>query len=142
MTAGPYIGCYSTLPDYKITTGCENIIPPADITAVNQTFWYDGQTIKGQVYTPVGTTPMTLTMTTSWQAVETSSLAAYSVLPFVTLIHKPADYSVTATAGALATSNAAIRSSSLSGSWDVIGILLSVTALSMILGAAIILPGA
>lgn len=127
-------------PGLQFTTGCVRINPAGDLKAVDETFWYDGQTIKGHILSLVGTAPMTHIMGTSWKAVETSSLAAYSVLPFVTLIHRPADYPATATAGASVTSNAAVRSSSVTGSWDVMGILFSVTVLGMVLGAAIILP--
>lgn len=119
MTAEPGTGCCSALSDYKITTGCARLLPPEDLKALNQTFWYDGQTVAFPVLSLVSTAPMTDVMTTSWKAVETSSLAAYSLMPFVTLIHKPADYPATATAGASATSNAAVRSSSATGLWDV-----------------------
>jgi hypothetical protein len=139
MTAGSYIGCYSTLPDYKFTTGCERFIPTADLSAIDRTFWYDGQTIVASVYTLIGTVPLTQTITVTFNGTGTSSLVAYSVLPFVTLIHKPADYEATATAAATTTSNAAVRLSSATGSWDVTGIVFSVTVLSMVLGAAIIL---
>jgi hypothetical protein len=139
MTAGPFIGCYSTLPDYKFTTGCENEIPTADISAVDRTFWYDGQTIVASIYTLVGSVPLTQTLAVTFQEAYTSSLVAYSVLPFVTMIHKPADYSAVATAAATATSNTAVRLSSTTGSWGVVGIFFSVTVLSMVLGAAIVL---
>lgn len=139
MTAGPFIGCYSTLPDYKFTTGCENGYPTGDLSAVDRTFWYDGQTIEASVYTLVGTVPLTQTMAVTFEASYTSTLVAYSVLPFVTMIHKPADYSAVATSAGTATSNAAVRLSSTTGSWDVTGIFFAVTVLSMVLGAAIIL---
>lgn len=139
MTAGYYIGCYSTLPDYKFTTGCERIIPTADLSAVDRTFWYDGQTIVASVYTLVGIVPLDQTTTVTFNGTGTSSLVAYSVLPPVTLIHKPADYEATVTAAATATSNAALRLPSATGKCDVMGIVFSVTVLSMVLGAAIIL---
>lgn len=99
MTASSSIGCYSTLPDYKISIGCENPIPTEDLGAVNHTFWYDGQTVVGQVYTLTGSVPLTQTSITTWPASEASHLVAYSVLHFVTFIHKPTDFPATATAG-------------------------------------------
>ena len=77
------------------------------------------------------------TRTVTFAPSGTSSLVAYSVLPFATFIHKPADYP--ATAMAAATSNAAVRISSKKGSWDAMGVLV-VTILGMTLGAAIVLP--
>lgn len=137
MTAGPFIGCYSTLPDYKISTVCIDYVPSGDLQAVNQTFWYYGQTVVGKLYSLTGSVSLTDTQVVTFSPSQTSTLVAYSVLPFATFIHKPADYPATATAAA--TSNAAVRMSSMKGSWDVMGILV-VSILGMALGAAIVLP--
>lgn len=136
MTGNTYIGCYSTLSKYKPTTACMRVIPQGDVTEVSATYWYDGVTVTGNIFSITGTTPIE-TSTTTFATTEASELVGVTIGPIITLVHKLSDLSSTSPSS---TSNAATRLGSKLTAWDGLSAVLGVSVLGMILGAAIILP--
>ncbi|KAJ5820597.1 hypothetical protein N7474_006188 [Penicillium riverlandense] len=133
MTADEIVGCYSTLSDYKISTGCIRIFPNADIsTDMSTEIWVDGVTVEGRLETLVSDLPITQTLHRSFAPSETSTLVGVTAAYPITLVHQPTD---------LGTANAAARLNSRSPTWNGLGGVLGVTLAAMALGAAIILPG-
>ena len=112
------------------------VIPNGDITEVPATYWYDGVTVTGEIISITGTTPIEAS-TTTFSASETSKLVGITVGPIITLLHKPSDLSST---GPSSTSNAATRLGTKSTTWDGLSAVFGLSALGMVLGAAIILP--
>ncbi|KAJ5682740.1 hypothetical protein N7462_005905 [Penicillium macrosclerotiorum] len=144
MTANSNIGCCSTLPEYKISTGCKNIIPNEDLANITRTFWYYGVTAVGEVKNLVSTAPITSTSYITWHANATSQLQAYSVVPIVTLVHQTSDVKAAGTGPAStdseATGNSAKRTALVPNVWDGIGAIFAIALLGIALGAVIILP--
>lgn len=134
MTGNMMIGCYSTLPDYKVSTACEVVMPGDDFSIISTTYLFDGTMVTGALETITATHPMS-THQFTLTGTATSGIAAVTVAPFVTLVHKPTDIASSST------SNAAARLSSVpSFSEHVFVPFLSVWMVGMTLGAAIVLP--
>ncbi|KAJ5624465.1 hypothetical protein N7510_000774 [Penicillium lagena] len=132
MTAQEPMGCYSTLSDYKFSTGCNRGLPIADVSADMSTeIWFYGITVEGELQTFVSDLPITQTSHYSIAPSETSALIAVTSGYPITLVHQPTD---------LGTTNAAARLNSRSSTWDGLVGVLGVTISAMVLGAAIILP--
>lgn len=140
------LGCYSTVPDYKVTTGCYREMPSGDLGTTIQTRIEHGTTVHQAVHAVTGTLPITETKSVTFDASETSSLVGISVFPIITLVHHQSDMQVAATAtgsatgsGATATtSNAAGRIAVGSSVWDGFMGLVVVWVPAMSLGAAIV----
>ncbi|KAL2810796.1 hypothetical protein BJX63DRAFT_433892 [Aspergillus granulosus] len=78
--------CYSTLPNYELTTGCQRYIPPEDYALVTMSYEFGNQLISGEMISITDTIP-SATETTTFAATETESLVGVSVMAMVTLIH-------------------------------------------------------
>lgn len=140
MTGNMMLGCYSTLPDYKVSTACEIIMPGSDFGTVSTTYLFDGTMVTGASGTITATHPMA-TQQLTLTGTATSGIAAITIVPFATLVHKPSDLAPSSTSDAASTSNAAARlgSAPLFGGIDVAAVLL-VWMAAMTLGAAIVMP--
>lgn len=134
MTGNMIFGCYSTLPDYKVSTACEVIIPNNDFGTVTTTYLFDGTVVTGPNGTIAATHPMSTRQLTLTRTA-TSDITAVTIVPFVTLVHKPSDLAPSST------SNAAVRQGSAPsfGGIDVAAVLL-VWMAAATLGAAIVMP--
>ncbi|KAJ5774894.1 hypothetical protein N7457_009790 [Penicillium paradoxum] len=146
MTAHTEFQCYSTLTDYKPTTGCRRQARAADYTRVPATYLYDGSTVSGYMFSRISDSPIT-TVTTTYDASETSDLRAITQDSLIVLIHKPSDLKSSdlesdgpKSTGASTTSNAAARLNLKSTTWNGLGTVLGVSALGMTIGAAIMVP--
>ena len=131
MTGNRLWGCYSTLPDYAVTTACARFFPDDDIGVITATYLRGGTTVTGRSAIITATHPMS-TRRFTLTGTATSGIEGITFAPFVTLVHQPTDIS---------TSNAAARLSSvpLFGGHGVVAAL-SVWMVGMILGAAVVLP--
>ncbi|KAJ5094255.1 hypothetical protein N7456_010116 [Penicillium angulare] len=159
MTGNTNLGCWSTLPDYPISTGCGCELDTDDFATVTETVWVDGKTaVWDDVLSLTATTPISHSLVETFASTDVSKIGldAMNVVPMVTLVHKMSDIAgtgkdtiihgtvgatSTATAnsnGTGATSNAAVRMRSSRGVWDGLSGVLGVTVGGIILGAAII----
>lgn len=149
MTADLTNGCYSTVPDYKPSVGCFEVIPNEDLGTVTKTATVNGTTQHYPVQTLVGTAPMTSKVTTTFEEFDLSTLVGVTYMPMVTMIYRDAENTspgsgISATTGkstgtSASTSNAAARAVHQS-SWNGLLPVLGVLAAAVALGAAIILP--
>lgn len=144
MTADIDFGCYSTVSEYKVSTGCYRVFPDADLDEVTKTYTVNGTTARGLVETVTGTYPITEVKTVTFDASKASSLVGISVMPVITLVHRQSDLqnaatATTTTGPAESASNAAGRVGLRLGSWDGLGAVLGLTVVAMGLGATIIL---
>lgn len=149
MTADQLVGCYSTLRDYKISTGCNRFLPNADVSTIPSTeIWLYGTTVEGQLETLLSSLPVTQTQARSFAPSESSAyVAATSVYP-ITLVHQPTDLGKTNAASttnaasktsAATTTNAAARLKPRPSTGNHLVGILGVAAAAMVLGAAIVL---
>lgn len=139
MTADLALGCYSTVSDYTVTTGCYRQFPNIDLSETIKTYTVNGTATLELQQTVTGTYPITKTKTVTFDASETSSLVGVSVIPVITLVHRQSDLQASATGTAASTSNAAGRASAPSGAWDGFGAVLGLTVVAMGLVATMIL---
>ncbi|KAJ6014256.1 hypothetical protein N7540_008847 [Penicillium herquei] len=147
MTADLDAGCYSTLPDYKPSVGCYELIPITDLGEATKTVTVNGTTHHQLVQTLVNTLPMTSSETTTFDDYDLSTLVGVTWMPMVTLIHQEKDFEAKATGsvGSSATSQPAATSSSAArrapalSLWDGLIPVIGVSLAAMGLGAAIIL---
>lgn len=155
MTADLANGCYSTVPDYKPSVGCFEVIPNEDLGTVTKTATVNGTTQHYPVQTLVGTAPMTSKVTTTFEETDLSTLIGVTWVPMVTMVYREAENtslgpgisattagSVTSrdsTGTSASTSNAAARAVHQS-SWNGFLPVLGVSAAAVALGAAILLP--
>lgn len=98
MTANVGLGCYSTVSDYNILTGCNVPLPSADYSVYTKTHVVYGTITTEELRATItGTIPLTSTISTTFDAEATSVLEAVSNLPMVTLVHRPADLQAAST---------------------------------------------
>lgn len=141
MTPDLELGCYSTVPDYTISTGCYREFPNADLGQTTKTYTVNGTPSREFLQTVTGTYPITKTKTVTFDASETSSMVGVSVMPIITLVHRQSDLQAAATAtatGAASTPNAAGRVVLRASVWDGVGAVLGLSVAAMGLGAGII----
>ncbi|KAJ5218031.1 uncharacterized protein N7498_000130 [Penicillium cinerascens] len=136
MTADIYVGCYSTVSNYKVTKRCVDQIPGLDIGEVTKTHTWNGTAVTELLVTITATYPISIVEKTFSVASEASSLVGISVMPMITLVHHQSD--AQATGRAASTSNAASRVGSRS-TWNGLGAVLGIFAAAVALGASIIL---
>ncbi|KAJ5703154.1 hypothetical protein N7488_010702 [Penicillium malachiteum] len=143
-------GCYSTLPDYKPTVGCYELIPMTDLAAATKTVTVNGTTHYHVLQTLVNTLPMTSAYTTTFDDDDRSTLVGVTYVPMVTMIHQQRDFEATGTGSVssggssgtsqpAATSSSAARCAQAASLWDVLIPVIGVSLAAMGLGAAIIL---
>jgi hypothetical protein len=138
MTANLGLGCYSTVSDYKILTGCKVPLPSADYSVYTKTYVVDGTITAEELRATItGTILLTSTISTTFDPEAISALEAVSNLPMVTLVHRPADLQAASTSKS---GNAAARVRASSDNWAGLGSVPGVSAAAMVLGAAIIFP--
>lgn len=133
MTANLGYNCYSTLPDYQVSTACEVFIPANDYGTVSTTYLFYGTMVTGASGTFTATHPMS-TQHFTLTGTATSGIAAMTVVPFVRLVHKPSDVTPSSTSNA----GARLSSEPSFGGNDIVVVLVWMAA--MTLGAAIVMP--
>jgi hypothetical protein len=113
-------GCYSTVSDYKITEGCQLVIPATDNGEVTKTIIVDGTTSKHLELIITGTQPLsTTTQTISPSEISRFHLVAGSVTPMLTLVHRQSDLPT-------ATSKSAARATLSTNTWGGLSAFLGV----------------
>jgi hypothetical protein len=129
--------CYSTLPSYKVSTGCGFAIPTGNLETITTTVLPDGMTLARHIVTITGTSLFTSTITTVFDPSETSRYIGFSVLPVVALVHQPSD----AQSGArgLTSSGGAGIARLGTASWVDLSLLLGICAVTIFAGIAPIL---
>ncbi|KAJ5729600.1 uncharacterized protein N7483_004108 [Penicillium malachiteum] len=147
MTADLKAGCYSTLPNYKPSVGCYELIPVTDMGGATKTVIVNGTTHHQLIQTLVDTLPMTSSETTTFDGYDVSTLVGVTWMPIVTLIHQAKDLeaaetgsvSSSATSQPVAISSSAARRAPALSVWDGLLPVIEVSLAAMGLGAAIIL---
>ncbi|KAJ5971921.1 uncharacterized protein N7479_001839 [Penicillium vulpinum] len=148
MTAIIGFGCYSTVSDYAVTTGCLRILDESNIGTSTKTYAVNGTTSTDLLVIMTASYPDT-TETTTFDPSELDRLVALSVMPILPLVHHQSDIKTTGTSGAAftkatststlaATSNSAARVAPKVNSWDGLGGVLGVSLAAIVLGAAMI----
>ncbi|KAL3444146.1 hypothetical protein BJX65DRAFT_311113 [Aspergillus insuetus] len=90
MTGGKNGICYSTLPIYELTTGCQRYLPPDAYTLATTSYGLDGATTYGALIS-ITDSPPSITSTTTFASTDTTTLTGVSVMAMVTLIHTEGD---------------------------------------------------
>ncbi|KAJ0421243.1 hypothetical protein BJY00DRAFT_312157 [Aspergillus carlsbadensis] len=91
MTAGSNGYCSSTLPTYPFSSACQTIFGEDDIATYTTGIpGDDGHTTEGALAIVTATTTGSV-LTTTFPAEETTGFVAVSVVPALTLVHKPTD---------------------------------------------------
>ncbi|KAJ5085175.1 hypothetical protein N7532_009946 [Penicillium argentinense] len=134
-TADLDFGCWTKIPDYKPSSGCNYHIPAKDfLNFVTVTKVIDGETVTTEYMESLtATNPFGEPKTTTFDDEEKATLAGYDSYAIMTMVHKKADFEE---AGP---TNAAQRMTPGSSTWTGFGTVLGVSVAAMALGAAIIL---
>lgn len=142
MTADLVYGCYSTVSDYKVTTGCLRVLPQSDVGTSTKTYTVNGTASKDLIETITATHPLSVT-TTTFAASQTDMLVGVSVLPMIQLVRHQSDLKATGTAGAgstkaTTTSNSAATVAPKANTWNGLGGILGVSLAAIAFGAAVV----
>jgi hypothetical protein len=89
MTADVAFGCYSIVPEYKLTEGCERLLPREDLGTSTKTVVVD-QTTTEELLTISATHPI-VASTTTFGAMAASELVGASVMPMLSLVRHQSD---------------------------------------------------
>jgi hypothetical protein len=143
MTADVALGCYSTVPEYKVTEGRERLMPSEDFGTSTKTVVVDQTTSEELLVTITATYPVA-PGTATFGTKAASELVGASVMPMLMLVRHQSDLretgSGTTPTRAASTSNAAAKVALNSHKWDGVGALLGISTTAMVLGAAVIIP--
>ncbi|KAJ5520997.1 hypothetical protein N7463_001450 [Penicillium fimorum] len=143
MTADIDNGCYSVVPDYKVTTACGVFFPASAFSTSTETYTVNGTTSLG-LYPILSDPHRSTIITTTIAASETSTLGAVSYMPMLRLIHHQSDLKATGTAEAgsttaTSTSNSAARVAPNVTSQGGLGGILGASLAAIALGAVMVL---
>ncbi|GLI80093.1 hypothetical protein PoHVEF18_008443 [Penicillium ochrochloron] len=88
-TADVAFGCYSIVPEYKLTEGCERLLPREDLGTSTKAVVVD-QTTTEELLTITATHPI-VASTTTFGAMAASELVGASVTPMLSLVRHQSD---------------------------------------------------
>lgn len=96
-TANVNGGCSSLVAAYTPTVGCQRMIPPGDVDSTSTTLSIFGTTLSGEIMTLTATSPITETVTTTFEAPD--CYVGLKYVAQITLVHQASDVSAAATSG-------------------------------------------
>lgn len=130
--------CYSTLPSYKLTTGCALEWPTADLGTISISYLLYGNAVHGDLLTVTDTKPINKTISTVFTSDDVSSYIGVSTAPVLTLVHQPSD---TQSSGTGPTSSSTAVVARLGpGTWGDVSALLAICGVTIAIGMVLILP--
>ncbi|KAJ5824639.1 hypothetical protein N7447_006979 [Penicillium robsamsonii] len=136
MTANTLVGCYSTLPDYEISTVCSMVMPRNNVVTESATVLLDGTMVSGPMVSITGTH---LISTTRYNVTDSYELVGLTVAPFVTIVHQSGDLPASMTVHQssdlpTSTSTAAVKTNGVSSNKGRFGGVLLVWMTAMTVG--------